>query len=183
MGGTAEVMTIHLTSMADKLIVDILNRFKNLPEGSKFKATRKVQVGGLNAYKKSLRQTLGNLAAISTNMALDDVNQKEINFQDPLSAGSKPFPPNSFKKLPKATQEKILALSNDVAEAQAGDVQKAVTLQFGQSVDVTADPRILEQDMREAFEKTLTNACGRSSSTDPVGVRSPRVLPSRSAIA
>jgi hypothetical protein len=163
--GLAETMVINLDTMSNKLITDIINRFNNLPDASKQNATKNIKVGGMNRYKKDLRSSLGNLAAMSTNQALEDIGLKTIRFQDPLGLNEDEFTNAQFRKLPKQTRDKINRIVDDTVDGQASDLEMNAFRQFSNSIDTSRDPAILASDMKEKTDKVISAAKGVAAIT------------------
>lgn len=157
--GLEELMIVHMDFMSNKLIADLVSRFKQLPDDRKRRAVQKIQVGGVTKYKKELKAALAKLAAIATNEALGEAGLKLQKFADPLDLNDIK---NSvvFQNLQPATQQRILFIVETVVNGQAGDLEKDLKFQFNNTVDTTLDPDVLEKDLRTRKEKTIQRLAG-----------------------
>lgn len=164
----SELMVEHLDTISNKLIVDVINRYKNMPVTGKAKAAVNVKAGGVNAYKKSLRSAIANLSALAINGAREEVGFKKESYLAQawndcrqLADISKIVQDGAFavfNNLPITVRNKIIQLIDAVISTQAGDLERAVKLQFGSSESSTSDPDILSKDMKIAANKVIDAA-------------------------
>ena len=159
--GLEEVMALNLDFIANKLQADIVNRFKNLPEGRKRASTVRIKPGGVNRYKKDLRAVLTNIAAIGLNEAQIEAGIKvqkfatktpEENLRIAIDIASGKAKAR-FPKLPRGAKDKILVMAEDLANAHATDLEKAAKFAANNSIETTDDAEIIAQDIKEATNK------------------------------
>lgn len=144
-----EVMEPRLKIMADKLVNDIMRKYKQLPAKSKFKATKGVKAGTTRQYKDVLS---GNVFSISSK-ALSNV-RKEV----PGGEKAKLICPTTGLKLvddkiPKDLKDKLKFDAEALVDTQAADLEKATFLHFNGIVDSVDDPKIIQKELDIAAQQ------------------------------
>lgn len=155
--GLEEVMALNLDFIANKLVVDIVNRWKNLPATSKRKATQRVQSGGKNRYKKDLRGSLSNLAAIAQNEAEQEVGILITKFSDPLDLNEASA---TFPKLPKSSRDKIQVIIDTLTDAQLADLEKEAKFAANSAIETLNDPDAIANEIKKATDKKIKQLLG-----------------------
>lgn len=161
----SELMIEHLDTISNKLVVDVTNRYKNMPDSGKAKAAVNVKAGGVNAYKKALRSALANLSALTINGAREEIGLKKQSYLSAALAQVRELADISkiiqdgsfavFNNLPITVRNKLIQLIEAVVSKQAADLENAVKLQFASSASTTEDIAVLSKDMKDAANKIL----------------------------
>jgi len=141
-----EAMRSNLVQMKDKLIFDVMKKYKSLPESGKLKAVDNIKIGYIAQYKRQLKGILTTTAT----KALADV-RKEV----PAASNTKlaandsmlalldevetvKFVDNDFSALPAHVRKLLQLQANRIVDKQAADLADRVSFQF-MSTSQTSD--------------------------------------------
>lgn len=160
---TRELMQEKLTFTGDKLVADVMRSYKQLPEGQKIKATDNVKPGGQAKFKRELKGVLTGVAVKAIDQAAKEapvpgVKLKDLNDHDVfklLTDKELKQLQNEFSKLPTHVRALLIRQIDQTVVKQTKDLTDAVIFQFQSSLTSTADPNLIEQDMKKAA-KTYT---------------------------
>lgn len=154
----ADVMRTNLQFIGEKLVADVMRKYKQLPESQKLKAIDNMKLGGTAKYKSQLKGTLTTTANKALDQAQDELpaaadvklknNEEAFKMLD--SYGSFKFVDSDFSSLPAHVRKLITLQSNRVVDRQAGEVADRVAFTFMQNEQTT--------DSAAAIEKELSNS-------------------------
>ncbi len=154
----SEVMKTNLQFIGEKLVADVMRKYKQLPEAQKLRAIDNIKLGGTAKYKRQLK---GTLTTTSTK-ALDQVTKEVPEASDVKlknneeffklldNYGAIKFADNDFSSLPAHVRKLITLQSTRIVDRQASELEDRVAFTFMQTEQTT--------DSAAAIEKDLTNA-------------------------
>ena len=161
-----EVMKSNLSFVAEKLVVDIMRKYKQLPEKSKLKAIDNIKLGGTAKYKRQLKGTL----TTTSNKALDQVRKEvptaanvklknNVEFFNALDEFETiKFADNDFSTLPQHVRKLITLQSARIVDRQTADLEDQVAFTFMQSEQATDSAAVIEKDISNAAAKYVDSA-------------------------
>lgn len=174
----SEVMRLNLQFIGEKLVADVVRKYKQLPEGQKLRAIDNIKLGGTAKYKRQLKGTLTTTA----NKALDQVQAEvpeasdvklknnEATFALLDEFESIKFQDNEFSSLPAHVRKLITLQANRVVERQASELEDRVAFTFMQTEQTTDSAATIEKDISNAAKdyvdsSTIDTAANNVSST------------------
>ena len=173
-----EVMRTNLQFIGEKLVADIMRKYRQLPAGSKLKAIDDIKLGGTAKFKRQLKGTL----TVTSNKALE-----QARLEVPGSADVKlknndeffkaldefetiKFADNDFSALPAHVRKLITLQSSRLVDRQAVSLEDAVAFTFLQTDQTTDSANAMEKEINDAAKKyvassNLNTAGANASST------------------
>ena len=154
----SEVMRSNLQFIGEKLVADVMRKYKQLPEGQKLKAIDNIKLGGTAKYKRQMKGTL----TTTSNKALDQVKKEvpeaadvklknnEETFKLLDSFGSIKFADNEFSSLPAHVRKLITLQANRIVDRQAAELEDRVAFTFMQTEQTTDSAATIEKDISNA---------------------------------
>lgn len=145
----------------NKMIVDIMNRYKQLPTSKKQDATT-VTLGGAGKFRDALRKSLSETTSLAINQA-----KKEVGAQD-VKLSSKEFHIKRIKeeyeideiklaseleKFPTHVQLLISKQTQMITEQTLAQMQAAIGFTFSSIERKSSDVDVIKQNMEESLEE------------------------------
>lgn len=162
----------NLKFIADKLIADIMRKYKQLPEAQKLKSVENVNVGGTAKFKRQLKGVLTTTANKSLVQVKKDsgitkdvklANNEEF-FKLLDNHGSVKFQDNEFSALPPHIRKLIQLQSDRIVDTEVKSVEDRVVFSFMQNEQGTDSALKLEQGMTEAADTYIDSGARESGS-------------------
>ncbi len=169
-----EVMKSNLQFIGEKLVADVMRKYKQLPENGKLKAIDNIKLGGTAKYKRQLKGTLTTTA----NKALDQVktevptasdvklkNNEEF-FKALDDFGSIKFADSEFSSLPAHVRKLITLQSSRIVDRQAAELEDRVAFVFMQNEQTTDSAATIEKEISDAANDYVNSgAIGTGATT------------------
>jgi hypothetical protein len=169
-----ETMRTNLQFIADKLVADVVRKYKQLPESQKLRAIENIKLGGTAKYKRQLKGVL----TTTSNKALDQVktevpeasdvklknNEATFNLLDEFE--SIKFQDNDFSNLPAHVRKLITLQATRVADRQASDLEDRVAFTFMQTEQTTDSAAVIEQEISNAANDYVNSSVIDTASTN-----------------
>lgn len=144
-----------LSGIGQRLVTDLMKASENLSESAKVTAVQKVDVVGLQAYAKSIRQTLALVADSGIQSARRDVPKaRGVKLTEDVGAYRFVFDEYDVY-LPGKVKKAIEAQAELLVDAQVADLKKSVLFQYTSSVGSTDSAATLEDDLLGALDKYI----------------------------
>jgi hypothetical protein len=168
-----EVMRSNLQFIGDKLVADVMRKYKQLPDGSKLKAIDDIKLGGTAKFKRQLKGTM----TVTSNKALDqakaelpeaaDVKLKNNDefFKALDEFETIKFADSDFSALPAHVRKLITLQSSRIVDRQAASLEDSVAFTFLQTDQTTDSAAAMEKELSDAAAKHVAAA-----SMDTAGV-------------
>jgi phage gp29-like protein len=170
----SEVMRTNLQFIGDKLVADVVRKYKQLPESRKLNAIDNMKVGGTAKYKRQLRGTLTTVANKSLDMARAEVpeasdvklknNEEFFKLLDDY--GTIKFADNEFSNLPAHVRKLLSLQSTRIVERQAGEIEDRVAFTFMQTEQTTDSAATIEKDLQNAVDDYVNAAVIDTAATN-----------------
>lgn len=170
----AEVMRTNLTMIGEKLVADVMRKYKQLPEAQKLKAIDNIKLGGTAKFKRQLKGTM----TTTSNKALDQA-KKEVpeasdvklkNDEDFFKLldnyGAIKFADNEFSSLPAHVRKLITLQSTRVVDRQASELEDRVAFTFMQTEQTTDSAATIEKDISNAASEYVNSAVVDTAATN-----------------
>lgn len=153
------------TFTANKLINDIMKKYRQLPENKKQKAIQNIKIGGQAQLRKNIKQNLTDVYSLALAQAKREVpvkgevnlNQKTEMFMDRLKAkyGDIDIKLNEFSSLPAHIQVLIVNQSELITRDTLQDLENRVAFQFSSEELDTNDEDIIRQKLEDTAEDMI----------------------------
>jgi hypothetical protein len=169
-----EVMKSNLQFIGEKLVADVVRKYKQLPESGKLRAIDNIKLGGTAKYKRQLK---GTLTTTSTK-ALDQVTQEVPEASDVKlknneefftlldNYGSIKFADNDFSSLPAHVRKLITLQANRIADRQASELEDRVAFTFMQTEQTTDSAATIEKDLTNAATDYVNSPAVNTAATN-----------------
>lgn len=149
-----EVMTEHLSIMAQNMIDQIVSRVESLPESKRMDAIMDVQLKGQQAYKEAMLAAMAVIASDALREVRKEVPKGKTvqlaeDLEDSLQLGE-------FENLPASIRNKLFRQYQLLSMTQMTDLQKVIAWQFNHSIDSTDSMAILKADLEDAAYEMAT---------------------------
>jgi hypothetical protein len=171
-----EVMKANLQFIGEKLVADVIRKYKQLPESGKLRAIDNIKLGGTAKYKRQLK---GALTTTSTK-ALDQVSSEVPEASDVKlknneefftlldNYGTIKFADNDFSSLPAHVRKLITLQANRIVDRQASELEDRVAFTFMQSQQATDSAATIEKDLTNAAADYVNGAAVNTASNNVV---------------
>lgn len=169
-----EVMRANLQFIADKLVVDVTKKYKQLPEGQKLKAIDNITLGGTAKYKRQLKgvlTTISNKALEQVKGELPDASDvklknNEVTFKLLDDFGIIKFTDSEFSSLPAHVRKLITLQASRIVDRQAAELEDRVAFTFMQSNQGTDSAATIEKDISDAATEYVTSSSIGTAATN-----------------
>ena len=170
----SEVMKTNLQFIADKLVADVVRKYKQLPESGKLRAIDNIKLGGTAKYKRQLK---GTLTTTSTK-ALDQVSSEVPEASDVKlknneeffklldNFGAIKFADNDFSSLPAHVRKLITLQAGRIVDRQAAELEDRVAFTFMQSEQATDSAAVIEKDLTDAAAGYVNSPAVNTAATN-----------------
>ena len=170
----SEVMKSNLQFIGEKLVADVVRKYKQLPENSKLKAIDNIKLGGTAKYKRQLK---GTLTTTSTK-ALEQVKQEVPDAADVKlknndeffklldNYGSIKFADSDFSALPAHVRKLIALQSTRIVDRQAAELEDRVAFTFMQTEQTTDSAATIEKEISNAANDYVDSATINTAATN-----------------
>lgn len=152
------VMQESLKASGDKLVQQIMASWRALPDASKSKATKDLELKGAAAYKNALIDELSNTAGIALKGARAEVPKAKDTKLGEVVGAIKLADPISIDDLPAKVRQLVRERAALLSESTMADLQKAVFFRFASSVNSTDSASILESDLDEVIDDFIASS-------------------------
>ena len=171
---TEELMRDNLRFIGEKLVRDIIKKYKSLPESNKLKAIDNIKLGGTAKYKRQLKGALN----VTAKKALDQVKvevptEKEVKLSNDIKFfnalddfGTFKFAENEFSNLPKHVQKLIALQSTRIVDRQANELEDRVAFTFMGTEQTTNDYKVIEKELNAAATGYVEGATIQTASVN-----------------
>jgi hypothetical protein len=162
-----ETIRTNLKITKEKLITDIMRRYKQLPDSKKINAINDLVPGNKNALKKQLKSALTetgfkSLDQVSDELGLGTVKLKssdhELTRMKLLLGDCGSIKLAEFSKLPEHVRLLIAKQASIIGERQVSELSDRVSFQFMGAERKYQDPRVIKQEMEEIADKYIEGA-------------------------
>lgn len=169
-----EVMKSNLQFIGEKLVADIVRKYKQLPENSKLKAIDNIKLGGTAKYKRQLKGTLTTTSTKALEQVklevpgASDVKLKndEDFFKLLDKYGTIKFTEHEFSALPAHVRKLITLQSNRIVDRQAGELEDRVAFTFMQTEQSTDSAAVVEKELSDAADKYVNSPAISTAATN-----------------
>jgi len=171
---TSEVMRTNLTMIGEKLVVDIMRKYKQLPETQKLKAIDNIKLGGLAKFKRQLKGTMTTTSNKALEQAKKEVpeasdvklkNDEEF-FKLLDNYGTIKFADSEFSSLPAHVRKLITLQSTRIVDRQASELEDRVAFTFMQTSQNTDSAATVEKDISTAASDYVSSSVIDTASTN-----------------
>jgi len=162
---TAQLIRDNLKFSAGKYINDVMNRYKQLPENKKQKATDKIKMGGGSRFKKELKRSLTNTTFLAMEMARSEVpikkdiilnnREKDILRMVETYGDISHIELNEYSKFPSYIQVLIAKQSELISNDSLNDLKKRIDFSYSSIETKSSDENFIRQSMEDEANKFI----------------------------
>jgi len=145
---------------SSKYIIDVMNRYKQLPSSKKQKSTDKIKIAGISDFRKNLKRSLTDTVFKSIEMARKEVPSKSnvelnnhekdmIRMVEKYGDSVNEIKLNEFSKLPTYIQVLISKQSDLISEDSLNDLKKRIDFSFSSIETKSSDENVIRQSMED----------------------------------
>ena len=170
----AEVMRNNLRFIADKLVADVVRKYKQLPESSKLKAIENIKLGGTAKYKRQLKGTLTTSSTKSLEQVSSEVpeaadvklknNEEFFKLLD--DHGVIKFADSDFSNLPPHVRKLLTLQAGRIVDRQAAELEDRVAFTFMQVEQTTDSAATIEKDISNAANEYVNSPTVNTAATN-----------------
>ena len=164
---TTDIIRNAAKFTGQKYIVDVMNRYKQLPESKKQSATDKITVGGKTQFKKALKAIFSETMSLAIEQAKKEVPTDKVIKLSSKSADFEKvaalFPDyadeqiNELSKFPAHIQLLIAKQAELISEDVTTELIAALNFNFSGNELKTISADIIQQNMEETLAGYLEN--------------------------
>lgn len=170
----SDLMRTNLQFIGEKLVKDVMRKYKSLPESGKLRAIDNIKLGGKATYKRQLK---GALTTTSTK-ALDQVRKEVPEASDVKlknneeffklldNYGTIKFQDKEFSNLPAHVRKLIQLQSTRIVDRQAAELEDRVAFTFMQSEQSTDSAATIEKDISNAAQEYVNSPTVDTAATN-----------------
>lgn len=146
-----EVFQDGLAGISAAIVKQVMARYRALPHASRARAvTDKIAWTGEAEYRRVVLEIMAEISADAIAGARKEI-PKAKNVELSEKAEALLFAETAiFEELPTGLQQKLKKRAELLVGMQLTDLQSTIFFQYMNSFDTTEDPRILEDDLRQA---------------------------------
>lgn len=146
-----DVMDKNLRKSGQKLVDQLMAKYKKLGNTTKINAVKQVEISGRREFEKELLVEVEKIAARALTTAKKEV---PIRLSESITFAE-------FEDLPSETRRKLKAQSQLVIDTQLKSLESAVFLEYSGAINETTSADVIRQDML----KKVDNAVEKGTAT------------------
>jgi len=169
-----EVMKTNLQFIGEKLVADVMRKYKQLPDSGKLRAIDNIKLGGTAKYKRQLKGTLTTTSNKALDQATSEVpeasdvklknNEEFFKLLD--GYGTIKFADSEFSNLPAHVRKLITLQADRIVERQASELEDRVAFTFMQTEQTTDSAATIEKDLTNAATDYVNSPAVNTASTN-----------------
>ncbi len=150
------VLRDHLSRAGADIVSQIMKNYRNSTPANQDSAINGVEAGGTQAFRDDLKKALARVSLAAIEGARKEVPKAaKVKLKD---ADLDNIQLAEFERLPTKIQKRVLMQSRLMVTTTGADLEKAVFLQFGDSVISTDSAAIIEKDLADAVETVVNGS-------------------------
>ena len=165
---TSDVIREKMTFSAEKLVNDVMNKYKKLSEAQKVNAIAGIKVGGTAQFKRVMKGVLTTTAKESLDMVYKEVpsvgkikladNQELINVLLADDATLVKAAKQDFKNLPTHVKLLIEKQANRIVDSSLANIENRIAFQYMSDVQTINDENRIRQNLEDAVKEEIEAA-------------------------
>lgn len=169
-----EVMTSNLKVIGDKLVADVMRKYKSLPESGKLKAIDDIKLGGKAKYKRQLKGTLTTSSTKALDQARAEIpeasdvklknNEEFFTLLD--TYGSIKFADSEFSNLPPHVRKLIALQADRIVDRQTAELEDRVAFTFMGTEQTTDSAATIEKELNKAASEYTNSPNVQTAATN-----------------
>lgn len=159
-----DAMVYNLEFIGKKLVVDVMNKYKQLPAENKLAAITDITVGGVAKYKRLMKGIFTTTSSRALDQARQEIPEKKnvkLKVNEKIMAEmdkyNLKFVDREFSTLPAHLRRLILLQSDRLVERQVRELEDRVAFSFMQNVQSVDSAMGIEKELSDAVSSYLTS--------------------------
>jgi SPP1 gp7 family putative phage head morphogenesis protein len=149
-----EIMQKNLSLSAEKLIDEIISKYRRLTNSQKIDAISGQSISGQNKFRGELLVAMSIIAGDAIDGARKEVPRaKNVKLAEDIES----IRFGEFEKLPLSVQKDLNQKSNLLVGKQLSDLERAIFFSFNTNYPTTDSESVLRKDLEEGAEEFITS--------------------------